>query len=344
MTSRLTFASMIAYLAVIISVVATVIVMLIYVKHPDVSNAVNISAVPGQTDVVGNMNITGQLALPCAISSTSNFSGSLVVNGGIGCNDNIHVKEGIFASYIDIKNNSMNVGTKFQTGLNLGRHGFPTELRGNQVIIECDSKIHNILPTTSNIYDFGNKDYKWRDVYVAGNIINANLFPTKPTGGIFSQTKRGVQISNISEFTTIINNDKAITSIYGTEQHFPPGSISQGDQILFEVVGNIEIEESGNNLVEFGFFLNDLLVASTEITLQNLIVPFREVFITTVKLNARNQDTVVVFIQTDCVQNRNQHIEITTVNLSEHVIWDIRAKCLLSAKIQSEIATVCKNF
>ena len=193
------------------------------------------------------------------------------------------------------------------------------------------------------MYDFGNRDYKWQDIYIGGNFVNNNLFATKPSGGIFSQTRPGALIGGPSDFETLINNEKAIASTFDSKQQFIQGSLAPGDQILFEVIGNIKLEET-DNLLEFGFFINDAFITSTLLTYKNVVLPFNDIFVTKVKLSVQINQTIIVYIITECDQISNRKLQFTDVDLSQTLDWDIRIKCTRPAKIQSQAVTVTKVF
>lgn len=327
MKNRFLVPSIFAYLAFIIAIIAIIIGTIAYIQSPNTTNTANISGIPGQTDVTGNMSVTGQLNLPTNIPATSSESGSLIVAGGIGSNDSIYSKDGFFGPSFTSKSGSLNIGTKNQTGIVMGRDGFPIELKANQLIIECDSNAQTVFPNLSNSYDLGQKAAQWRDIFTNGKMFNGNLFPTKTTGGIFAQLEDSSVLSGIiNPAGSILASSAEFTT---TEMDaFSANTFSEGDTIKFEACGNLNINVVATT-VNFSFYLGATVLVNVDLVVSGLTPPVSKTFIFTGSFTVRTIGDPGNFVANASVKwdsFSNENIGTLGASTFEDLIWDIRVK------------------
>jgi hypothetical protein len=340
-----------AYLAFVIALIGLVIATLAYIQKPNINNTVNLAAVPGQTDATGDFTITGQLRLPGLTPSTSSTTGGLVVQGGIGCNETVHAKDGVITNYVAPESGILNLGTQNQTGIVLGRSGFPVEVQANQLIVECESKTQTLSPAQTNVYDLGQASAQWRDIYVCGNVYNTTLFPTKVSGGIFSQLDDSFPLIEIINPPGSLIGFDAIFST-PTANAFPADSLVAGDTIKFFVAGDLTVNVTATTL-DFAVFIGNTALNPVSLVLSGITTPTTKNFVFTATITVRqsgNPGALIGVNQIEWGAFKNQSIGTLAANTFSEVNWDVRVSSnspgigVSPGSIKSRIVNVSKIF
>ncbi len=188
------------------------------------NNVVNLSAVPGQTDVTGNVKLMGELHLGSWLEATSGTEASFTTNGGIAALGKIIAERGLQSKNID-SNEILKIGPETQLGIEMGRDGFPILFKGNQLI--CPKTMtRDILPLQDSNYNLGNNDKQWQNLYLSGNVYNKQGCATNVgSGGMFNQIVSGPILKG-SGFDSLLDKSMEKNRILNIH-HFIPGDCFQ---------------------------------------------------------------------------------------------------------------------
>ena len=125
----------------------------------------------GGVGVAGNLNVgetviaSGNIVANSVTSSTTINTGALVVKGGAGVNGNVYIGESLNAAG-NIVAASVAASTNTTTGALVVAGG--VGIGGN---LTLGGRVHSdLIPAINNLYDLGAPLFKWRDLYLAGDV------------------------------------------------------------------------------------------------------------------------------------------------------------------------------
>ncbi len=186
----------------------------------------------------------------------------------------------------------------------------------------------NIQPITTNTFDIGSTDVKWKDLFLGGNNYNSNLFGTKLGGGIFSQQGLGPLYNSGAPFSasTLVGT----TAVYSTPsiKTFGANTFSLGDCIDY----NLEMKMNFAPLtpdpldVTFSLSFGGTSVASVLLSIPsavtNGIVTWNGSFTCDNIVGTTGSFTAINKIQQGTLLP-SALITFTT-NIAEDIVWDLR--------------------
>jgi hypothetical protein len=257
---KITAIAVVATLAFIFSIAALIVHLLSYYTTSCAhNNVVNLSAVPGQTDVTGNIKVMGELHLASWLEAQSATEASFTTKGGISALGKVIAERGIISKYMD-SNEILRIGPDTQTGIEMGREDFPVHIKGNQLLVECNKTItRDILPLDDKIYSLGSKENRWNNIYLDGNISNQNGFVTKAgSSGMYSHLDYGPLLTG--KMTTYVSLVPVSgLSLNGFVRKFAIDTITAGDSFQITMAGTLIINnpEDINNVI-FGIVCNGI--------------------------------------------------------------------------------------
>jgi len=106
------------------------------------TNKMTVAAASGNTQVAGTLNVTGVSTAAATTSSTSNSSGSMVVLGGLGVAENLHM-----GGALDVDSNTMLRGTVGATGMITASGGLT--VASSQTISMGSNRVTNVTDPSS---------------------------------------------------------------------------------------------------------------------------------------------------------------------------------------------------
>jgi hypothetical protein len=236
----------ITILSLLFSIIAIILFGYQFYYHTNVfpTSVANIAAVPGQTDVTGNLKVLGELHLSSWQDAISSTEASFTTKGGISALGSIVTELGIKAKSFDTPGlgTVMKIGTENQVGMDIGREDFPINVKGNKLFIDCPYTLtkHHV-PQESQQFNLGTHNAQWHDLHLSGNIVNKNGFITKSdSNGVFTHLTQGPKlIGSCMELCSLLPSECLGPS--NTLRTLQLDTIQPGDMFKIELYGSLDV-------------------------------------------------------------------------------------------------------
>ncbi len=323
-----------AVIALIAAIIGCMIGLYNYYTFSLQQTNINFASVPGQTDCVGNLRITGDTTVQSWQEAISETVASLTTRGGIGSVGKIKSGKGMFANKFDSLSEDavLAIGRETNVGIEMGKSDFPTEIHANKLTLNCPQTIlKQVEPQNTDSYSLGSALNQWQDLHLSRNIVNKNGFITKPgSSGIYNQLKNGPKLIGTMSTPFLLHLESILAPETDAQKRsFPLSSFVTGDILELNLRGTFSMCDTIKPL-QFVLTLNN--AEYYIVGLENNIFSHLEMYYEhsfTIKIKFYQRDTgLTIMTKTKFDSEKSQELQLLDINIIDNqeqkLTWDIK--------------------
>jgi len=196
--------------------------------------------------------------------NTGSFSGSFTGDGSgltglvsashaLTSDTTISSSYSVTASYADNAGVSdWNELTNVPSGLVSSSTQIIANINGQEITPSIISSSGHIVPSTTEIYDLGSTDLRWRDLYLSGSTIYLGNAQLSSIGQLLSGSFTGSFTGDASSITGVVSSSYALTASYADNAgasdwseltNIPSGIVSSSGQVDHDQTTNYDANE-----------------------------------------------------------------------------------------------------
>ena len=200
-------------------------------------------------DFTDGIDVVGTTTASISLNRTGSFTGSFGGDGS-GLIDIVSASFATTASYADNAGASdWDTLANKPSGLVSSSTQTIANINGQEITPSIISSSGHIVPSTTEIYDLGSTDLRWRDLYLSGSTIYLGSAEISSDNGKVSGSFTGSFTGDASSITGVVSSSYALTASYAENAgvsdwneltNVPSGLVSSSTQVNADSVTNFD--------------------------------------------------------------------------------------------------------